>query len=232
MIITRAEAKARGLKRYFTGKPCGSRGHVAERYISGACVTCVCAHKRNENSTPEEIERKNARARLANMTPEQIERKRQRGRRPNMAPEQIEKTNARKRKENMTPAQIAKRNAHVRAQRSGITPEIFNSLWREQGGRCALCSIELSHSKAQADHCHDTKTPRGLLCLPCNSFEGRLKKIKMNPEEWGRRLTSYRQQPPWKRLDNYLALGTKDRREQEEYFDKSDEAYTEENIHG
>jgi hypothetical protein len=38
--ITRAEAKAKGLKQYFTGKPC-KRGHTAKRYTSiGACITC------------------------------------------------------------------------------------------------------------------------------------------------------------------------------------------------
>lgn len=38
---TRAEAKARGLTRYFTGEPCG-RGHVAERLTNSA--TCVVCH--------------------------------------------------------------------------------------------------------------------------------------------------------------------------------------------
>jgi hypothetical protein len=39
-IITRAEAKAQGLSRYFTGKPC-LRGHVAERYTgTKQCVEC------------------------------------------------------------------------------------------------------------------------------------------------------------------------------------------------
>ena len=39
-IITRAEAKAQGLKRYFTGKPC-KRGHVIERVTSkGECPEC------------------------------------------------------------------------------------------------------------------------------------------------------------------------------------------------
>ena len=32
-IISHAEAKAQGLKRYFTGKPC-KHGHVAEIYTS------------------------------------------------------------------------------------------------------------------------------------------------------------------------------------------------------
>ena len=38
-IITRAEAKARGLKRYFTGKPC-CNGHICERLVLGGCIKC------------------------------------------------------------------------------------------------------------------------------------------------------------------------------------------------
>lgn len=39
-IIGRVEAKAQGLKRYFTGKEC-KRGHIAERYVSNcACADC------------------------------------------------------------------------------------------------------------------------------------------------------------------------------------------------
>lgn len=40
MIIGRMQARARGLSRYFTGKPC-LRGHVSERYVFSAnCVAC------------------------------------------------------------------------------------------------------------------------------------------------------------------------------------------------
>lgn len=38
-IITRSEAKAAGLKRYFTGKPC-LRGHISERHVEGTCMQC------------------------------------------------------------------------------------------------------------------------------------------------------------------------------------------------
>lgn len=38
-IITKKEAKALGLKRYFTGVPC-KKGHVSERSISGHCCEC------------------------------------------------------------------------------------------------------------------------------------------------------------------------------------------------
>lgn len=40
--MTRAEARAQGLKRYFTGKSC-KHGHVAERFIDGTCVPCRLA---------------------------------------------------------------------------------------------------------------------------------------------------------------------------------------------
>lgn len=40
-MISRKQAKAKGLTRYFTGKPC-CRGHVAERMVSNyVCVDCA-----------------------------------------------------------------------------------------------------------------------------------------------------------------------------------------------
>lgn len=39
-VISRAEALARGLERYFTGKRC-SKGHISERYTPGSCCACV-----------------------------------------------------------------------------------------------------------------------------------------------------------------------------------------------
>lgn len=45
-IISRSEAKAAGLKRYFTGKPC-KHGHVSARYVvDHACVECKDAQRR------------------------------------------------------------------------------------------------------------------------------------------------------------------------------------------
>jgi hypothetical protein len=41
VIVTRDEARMRGLKRYFTGQPC-RHGHIAERTVSwSGCVTCI-----------------------------------------------------------------------------------------------------------------------------------------------------------------------------------------------
>lgn len=40
-IISREEARALGLQRYFTGKPC-KQGHISERYLSqSTCVACA-----------------------------------------------------------------------------------------------------------------------------------------------------------------------------------------------
>lgn len=39
-LISCKEAKEKGLKRYFTGKPC-KRGHIAERHVTGGCVVCA-----------------------------------------------------------------------------------------------------------------------------------------------------------------------------------------------
>jgi hypothetical protein len=50
-IISKQEARDRGLKRYFTGKPC-SRGHVAERLLKGHCVECT----REDNHRPAAVE--------------------------------------------------------------------------------------------------------------------------------------------------------------------------------
>jgi hypothetical protein len=48
-MISRATAKARGLLRYFTGRPC-PRGHVTERYVSShGCMECVRLFKQSPN---------------------------------------------------------------------------------------------------------------------------------------------------------------------------------------
>lgn len=50
-IITRSEAKAAGLKRYFTGTPC-HRGHISEALTSsGTCLECDAENKRNKRSS-------------------------------------------------------------------------------------------------------------------------------------------------------------------------------------
>lgn len=54
-IITRKEAKAKGLSRYFTGKAC-VHGHIAERYTCNkTCVECEAIRKQKARSTAKEV---------------------------------------------------------------------------------------------------------------------------------------------------------------------------------
>lgn len=49
-IVSRADARARGLKYYFTGEPC-PKGHIAERYVSNLhCIACDRDHAAISNA--------------------------------------------------------------------------------------------------------------------------------------------------------------------------------------
>jgi hypothetical protein len=55
----------------------------------------------------------------------------------------------------------------------GITPERFDEMYFEQGGKCAICSKELhlnedGYNELHVDHDHATQYVRGLLCSRCN----------------------------------------------------------------
>ncbi len=51
-IITQAQAKARGLKRYYLGTPC-KNGHVSDRYTNArSCVECVRTKEARRLATP------------------------------------------------------------------------------------------------------------------------------------------------------------------------------------
>lgn len=58
-IISCNAAKEKGLKRYFTGKPC-KHGHIAERHVTGGCVVCANADQaRYYHQSPEKYKLKN-----------------------------------------------------------------------------------------------------------------------------------------------------------------------------
>ena len=63
----------------------------------------------------------------------------------------------------------------------GITREQYDSMLKEQDGRCAICKSKDSYSrnykttkvsKFAVDHCHTTGKVRGLLCTKCNRALG------------------------------------------------------------
>ncbi len=50
-VITKSQAKALGLRKYFTGVAC-KHGHVGERYISGSCIECTALKSKVWYSDP------------------------------------------------------------------------------------------------------------------------------------------------------------------------------------
>ena len=72
----------------------------------------------------------------------------------------------------------------------GVTPEDWDAMFEQQGGRCALCNAEQCPTgrRFAVDHDHETGDVRGLLCYRCNAF------VAMAEETPERRI----------RLDEYL----------------------------
>ncbi len=62
-VISRAEARAKGFKRYFTAKPC-PKAHISERYVSrGTCCECNLIAYRESYGRDPELHRDRARRR-------------------------------------------------------------------------------------------------------------------------------------------------------------------------
>lgn len=67
------------------------------------------------------------------------------------------------------PARAKAREQRRRLNLYGLTQEQYDSMWADQGERCAICRTDTPTTKGWAiDHCHTTGTVRGLLCQPCN----------------------------------------------------------------
>jgi hypothetical protein len=65
-----------------------------------------------------------------------------------------------------------------RAKERGFPPDLFNATLAAQGGACGICKVDLASLTRQsvhADHCHLTGTPRGILCVTCNTGLGKFK---------------------------------------------------------
>lgn len=83
-------------------------------------------------------------------------------------------------KAKLPPEHVKFARAKRKFSKYGLTIDSANDLLESQGGKCKICSLEISFSsekcknKACIDHCHKTGKIRGLLCNNCNSGIGYL----------------------------------------------------------
>jgi 5-methylcytosine-specific restriction endonuclease McrA len=170
-VIQLADARARGLKFYFTGRPC-SRGHVAERRTGDrSCVDCKKEAKPRHyrawmERDPGAAGRKTREWRRAN---------------PGRAKELSTKNGREWREKNPERWQLLMRRASkIRDAREAAAPgvctaEDFDRIRRMQNNRCAYCGTSFETERAVADHIlplarggSHSPSNRQFLCQPCN----------------------------------------------------------------
>lgn len=167
-LVSRKEARAKGLKRYFTGKPCVN-GHTCGRYTSdGICVICKGARQkewRQENKRY--VVRKRHEDYLKTRTQHAVSNKAWRLANPEASL-----------------AILRNRKARKRQAQGRHTASDIRKLHKDQRGKC-LCGGALG-TVYHVDH--KTLLSRGgsnwpsnlqLLCGPCNLSKG-----AKTQEEW------------------------------------------------
>jgi 5-methylcytosine-specific restriction endonuclease McrA len=187
-IITRAEAKARGLPFYFTGKPCRSRGHVGFRYVGGNGDCVQCARERAaayQAAHPEKV-RQWSRKRLAAKLDAERNAKWRREHPKKMRSYQVkwEKKNP-----EYCRTKCRNRRALIKAAGGTHTPEEIEALAAKQNFKCANPACRKSiRKKRHADHIIPLAKGGSnsigniqLYCPPCNH-----RKAAKHPADWAR----------------------------------------------
>ena len=145
-LISEKEAIKKGLKRYFTGKPC-SNGHTVERKVNSR-ICCECnklqQRKINNSLTSEEVLVRNTRQRIyyGNMSITQRERINAKNRVSNMSAEQIDKQRL----------EVNISNAAYEAQKINTTPKWANKLEISEIYKRARYLTKLTGVQYHVDH--------------------------------------------------------------------------------
>lgn len=183
-LISRADARSQGLKRYFTGRPC-KYGHVCQRAVSShVCIEChnklIHADKKKHRADFRRWYAKNAerqRLRAREYRAENLEYCRQKA----------SKWKAANRDQNS--AHQRNRDAKKRESGGQHTAQDIAEILKAQRGRCAYCREGLKN-KYHVDHIialskggSNGRRNLQLLCQPCNQ-----RKHARDPIEFARSL--------------------------------------------
>lgn len=191
-IVTRKEAKERGLKQFYTGEPCKS-GHVVTRItINGQCLECNRLKNREWYLSNQDAKREYDRKRLEaspDIHKDRCRKYRQanpidaalnRERAAAWVKDNPERNRERAREwgrnnPDALHANIRNRKARVRAAEGSHTAADIGRLRDGQGNRCGVCASDLALTGTHVDHM--MPLVRGgsndvsnlmLLCPPCN----------------------------------------------------------------
>jgi len=200
-IVTRAEAKAAGLKRYFTGRPC-KRGHVSEYYTSICqCVACSRAQTYEwAAQNPERWDASRVQWRAANPDkideqvkawraahPEQRKATLRLWRAKNKAKHLEQRKARRKANPNVYRAHTENRRARKLAAGGSFTAQQIDNLYILQRHKCVGCGVsikrgfEIDHILALSKGGSSDISNIQLLCMPCNRT-----KHNKSPEQWAK----------------------------------------------
>jgi 5-methylcytosine-specific restriction endonuclease McrA len=190
--VSRTESKARGLLKYFTGKPC-KRGHIAERFVSNhVCIECKLIHAADFNERHpgrlNEIAKKSFKKRYPEMREVIVARCREwRSRNPEKFAQSTRSTRERTREEarrrtaiwqKANPDKVREHSNRRRIRKLGAegfhTVDDARSIRAKQKDKCAFCRVKL-RGKGHLDHIRPLSRggsdwPRNLqfLCAFCN----------------------------------------------------------------
>lgn len=197
-VISYVDAKAKGLKRYFTGKPC-KNGHLSERFVSN-CGCAECAYARTNAWGKQNTELKyelysrwikqhpGYNAKWVKDNPDSALASARKWYRAN-ADSQI-KNAIEWRKQNPEKARAIVRNRHARRKRAGgsHTAEQILEMLARQNWKCAGCGVSIK-KRRHIDHkiplvlggSNDISNLQGL-CPSCNCSKGPKDPVKWAQE--------------------------------------------------
>ncbi len=172
VLGARSKAIAKGLDRYFTGKPC-KHGHVAERWIDGGCFECrnllnLSYYRRNSKKVIARVlqnYRENPSRKIAQITKWVIENR-----------EKVRKNHRRWSRANSGKVLANTRNQRARRQSAPgkHTANDIQEIYNRQSGLCIYCKCNLKN-KYHVDHIvalinggGNDKSNLQITCQSCN----------------------------------------------------------------